>query len=212
MAGAEEQIVHRLLTAIDNDAGVSQRRLSTDMGIAVGSVNWYVKRCLSKGLIKLKHAPVKRYLYYLTPKGFEEKSRLTGAYLQRSLELYRQGRQECSEVLKDFVARGKVRVFLAGDGDFAEIAYLTSLSTPIQIRAVIDNVSGRPSCAGVPVFSSLADAMNATGGGSPDAILLTDLSRPRRCYAAIAEQASEIGLSLDAIHVPRVLNFRPQHD
>ncbi len=210
MAGAEEQIIHRLLTAIDNDAAVSQRRLSTDMGIAVGSVNWYVKRCLSKGLIKLKHAPVKRYLYYLTPKGFEEKSRLTAAYLQRSLELYRQGRQECAEFINHFAAQGKLKLFLAGDGDFAEIAYLSSLNTPVRILAVIDNVSGRLSCAGVPVFPSLAAAIAATGGSTPDAIVLTDLARPRRCHAAIAEQVQEIGMSLDAIHVPRALTFRPE--
>jgi len=209
MPGAEEQIIHRLLTAIDNDSSVSQRRLSLDIGIAVGSVNWYLKRCLSKGLIKLKHAPVKRYIYYLTPRGFEEKSRLTAAYLQRSLELYRQGRQECSQFVRDCVSRGKVRVFLAGDGDLAEIAYLSSLGTAVKIQAVIDRFSERSSCAGVPVFTTLAAAITATGGGQPDAILLTDLSRPRRSYASVVEQAIRTGLSTDAVHIPGVLNFKP---
>jgi len=210
MPGAEEQIIHRLLTAIDNDAGVSQRRLSLDIGIAVGSVNWYLKRCLSKGLIKLKHAPVKRYVYYLTPKGFEEKSRLTAAYLQRSLELYRLGRQECSEFFGECAAKGKVHIFFAGDGDLAEIACLSGLGAPVQIKAVVDNFSGRPSCAGVPVFTTLPAAIAGTGGELPDAILLTDLSRPRRCYASIVEQACEAGLAVDAIYIPRVLNFRPE--
>ena len=209
MSGAEEQIIHRLLTAIENDAGVSQRRLSLDIGIAVGSVNWYLKRCLSKGLIKLKHAPVKRYLYYLTPMGFEEKARMTTDYLQRSLELYRLGRQECSEYFRDCIAQGKTRIFLAGDGDLAEISCLSGLGTQVQIKAVVDNYSGRTSCAGVPVFTTLAAAMTAAGGDRPDAILLTDLSRPRRSYAAISEQAREAGLASVAIHVPRVLNFKP---
>jgi DNA-binding MarR family transcriptional regulator len=210
MPGAEEQIIHQLLTAIDNDSGVSQRGLSLDIGIAVGSVNWYLKRCLSKGLIKLKHAPVKRYVYYLTPKGFEEKSRLTAEYLQRSLELFRLGRQECSEFFGDCAARGKARIFFAGDGDLAEIACLSGLSTPVRIKAVVDSFSGRPSCAGVRVFTTLPAAITATGGELPDAILLTDLSRPRRCYASIVEQAREVGLAADAIHIPRVLNFRPE--
>jgi len=212
MPGAEEQIIHRLLTAIGNDSGVSQRRLSLDIGIAVGSVNWYLKRCLSKGLIKLKHAPVKRYVYYLTPKGFEEKSRLTAAYLQRSLELYRQGRHECAEFISYCIGQGRARIFLAGDGDLAEIAYLSSLGTAAQIRAVVDSFSGRPACAGVPVFPTLAAAISATGGERPDAVLLTDLSRPRRCYVSLTEQAREVGLNVDAIHVPRVLNFRPELD
>ena len=212
MAGANEQIVHRLLTAIENDAGVSQRRLSLDIGIAVGSVNWYLKRCLSKGLIKLKHAPVKRYLYYLTPNGFEEKSRLTTDYLQRSLELYRIGRQECSEFFRDCVAQGKVRIFLAGDGDLAEISCLSGLGTSVQIKAVVDNLSERPSCVGVPVFTTLVAAITAIGGERPDAILLTDLRRPQRSYASITEQAREVGLVADAVHVPRILNFKPEHD
>lgn len=209
MAGAEEQIIERLLTAIDNDAGVSQRRLSNDIGIAVGSVNWHIKRCLSKGLIKLKYAPVRRYLYYLTPKGFEEKSRLTAAYLQRSFELYRRGRQECSELFGNCAALGKLRVFLAGDGDLAEIAYLSSLGTLVQVQAVVDAISNRSSCASVRIFGSLKVAIEEIDGHCPDAIILTDLRRPRRTYSQIAREGAEVGLPPEAIHVLHVLNFRP---
>lgn len=207
MSGAEEQIVHRLLTAIEDDASVSQRRLSLDIGIAVGSVNWYLKRCISKGLIKLQHAPVKRYLYYLTPQGFDEKSRLAAEYLQRSLELYRVGRQECSSFIGSCIAEGKKDVFLVGDGDLAEIACLSALGTEVRIRAVIDGMSARSACAAVPILSTLTAAISETGGVLPGALLLTDLNRPRRSYAAIVEQAQEAGLSAELIHVPRFLNF-----
>ena len=131
MAGAREQeenIVRRLLTTIDQDAAVSQRKLSEEIGIAVGSVNWYLKRCVSKGLVKLQQAPVKRYLYYLTPHGFEEKARLTGTFLQSSLELYRCGRKECDEFFRACEENGKKIIFLAGASDFAEIAVLSSLN------------------------------------------------------------------------------------
>lgn len=68
MLGDKEQIVRRLLVAVDADAGISQRALSAEIGIAVGSINWYLRRCVKKGLIKLQQAPIKRYLYYLTPR------------------------------------------------------------------------------------------------------------------------------------------------
>lgn len=68
MLGEKEQIERRILIAIDADAGISQRALSMEIGIAVGSINWYLKRCVNKGLIKLQQAPIKRYLYYLTPR------------------------------------------------------------------------------------------------------------------------------------------------
>jgi DNA-binding MarR family transcriptional regulator len=208
---AEEQIIHRLLTAIEDNAGISQRRLSLDIGIAVGSVNWYIKRCLNKGLVKLQRAPVKRYLYYLTPKGFEEKSRLTSDFLQRSLELYRRGRGECTEFVRSCAAQGKLRVFLVGDGDLAEIACLSSLGTVVKVTAVIDSIAERPLCASVPVFKTLSEATAATGGELPDAILLTELARPKRIYSDIAEQARHAGLPAEAIHVPNVLNFRPEY-
>ena len=206
MPNAEGLIIHRLLSAIEDDAGVSQRRLSQDIGIAVGSVNWYLKRCLSKGLIKLQHAPVKRYLYCLTPQGFDEKTRLAAEYMQRSLELYRIGRRECSSFVSACAADGRSRVFLFGDGDLAEIACLSALGTEVQIKGVIDDGRSRSSCVTVPVFSSLAAAMLETSG-AVDAILLTDLNRPRRSYAAISQQASKAGLSIDLIHVPRFLNL-----
>lgn len=210
MPGAEELILRRLLTAIEGDAGVSQRRLSVDMGIAVGSVNWYLKRCLNKGFIKLKHAPVKRYLYYLTPKGLEEKARLTGAFLQQSLELYRLGRQECSEFVRACVAEGKLCIFLAGDSDLAEIACISGLGTPLRIKAVIDETRERASCVDTPVYRTLVEAIAETGK-QPDVILLTNVSKPERCYNALAAQVQEAGLPPHIIHVLHLLNFKPAY-
>src|SRR5262245_8168884 len=131
MAGAREQeenIVRRLLTTIDQDAAVSQRKLSEEIGIAVGSVNWYLKRCVSKGLVKLQQAPVRRYLYYLTPHGFEEKARLTGSFLQSSLELYRCGRKECDEFFRGCDETGKTIIFLAGGSDLAGMAVFSGVN------------------------------------------------------------------------------------
>ena len=213
MPATEEHIIRRLLTAIEDDAQVSQRRLSGDIGIAVGSVNWYLKRCIGKGLIKLQEAPVKRYLYYLTPKGFEEKSRLTATFLQRSFELYRQGRSECAEFFARCQATNKGRVFLAGDGDLAEIACLSALNAAASVSAIVDSAAERTSCAGAPVFSALQDAIAETGGAPPDIVLLTDLKRPKRCYNELAAQAKEIGLGPDLIHALPLLKFAPNgHD
>ena len=216
MVWAKEQkknIVWRLLTTIDQDAAVSQRKLSEEIGIAVGSVNWYLKRCVSKGLVKLQQAPVKRYLYYLTPHGFEEKARLTGSFLQSSLELYRHGRKECDEFFRACEADGKKIIFLAGAGDFAEIAVLSSLNTGgSRPLAVIDQRDQFDNCAGVPIAASL-DLATALAGGCPaQAILLTDLSDPKATFHAISAEAAQRGLADDLIHVPRILNFRPERE
>ena len=72
----DDRIVLSLLNSVD-DGAQSQRRIAEELGIALGLVNAYLKRCVKKGLVKVSQAPARRYAYYLTPQGFAEKSRLT---------------------------------------------------------------------------------------------------------------------------------------
>ena len=96
----DERIVLNLLNSVD-DGAQSQRRIAEELGIALGLVNAYLKRCVRKGLVKVSEAPARRYAYYLTPQGFAEKSRLTIEYLTSSLSLFRRARGDCTE---DFFA------------------------------------------------------------------------------------------------------------
>ena len=81
----EESLTLEILQAVEADSDMTQRRLADSMGVALGLANSYLRRCIRKGLVKIKQAPANRYLYYLTPKGFAEKSRLTGDYFAYSL-------------------------------------------------------------------------------------------------------------------------------
>ena len=80
----EEKLTLDLLNAIDQQSDLSQRHLARQMGIALGLTNSYLKRCARKGLVKVSEAPANRYLYYLTPKGFAEKARLSGVRAARN--------------------------------------------------------------------------------------------------------------------------------
>jgi predicted transcriptional regulator len=84
-----QRIMLGLLQSVERDGGQSQRRLAAELGIALGLVNAYLKRCIKKGLVKVSEAPARRYAYYLTPHGFAEKSRLTVDYLSYSFSLFR---------------------------------------------------------------------------------------------------------------------------
>ena len=88
----------------------SQRLLASELGIALGLVNAYLKRCIKKGLVKVRSAPARRYAYYLTPQGFAEKSRLTVEYLSYSFGFFRQAKTDCSELFKSASARGVKKV------------------------------------------------------------------------------------------------------
>ena len=64
-----------LLEFVERNGAQSQRHIAAELGIALGLVNAYLKRCVKKGLIKVSSAPARQYAYYLTPQGFAEKSR-----------------------------------------------------------------------------------------------------------------------------------------
>src|ERR1700723_2941542 len=94
------RIVLGLLESVECDGAQSQRKLASDLGIALGLVNAYLKRCVKKGLLKIGQAPPHRYAYYLTPHGFSEKSRLTIEYLSTSFSFFRRAREDCSALLR----------------------------------------------------------------------------------------------------------------
>src|ERR1700738_702083 len=94
-----ERIVLDLLTSVEHDGDRSQRHIAAELGIALGLVNAYLKRCVKKGLVKVHDAPARRYAYYLTPQGFAEKSRLTVEYLSSSFSFFRLAKADCAHVL-----------------------------------------------------------------------------------------------------------------
>src|SRR5580698_4705894 len=103
--GAEDgRIVLNLLTSLE-DGATSQRRIASELGVALGLVNAYLRRCVNKGLVKVSEAPARRYAYYLTPHGFAEKSRLTVEYLGISFSFFRQARAECADIFSAAHAR-----------------------------------------------------------------------------------------------------------
>ena len=110
----EESLTLEILEAIEARSDVTQRHLARRTGIALGLANSYLKRCVRKGLVKIQHAPANRYFYYLTPKGFAEKSRLTGQYLSFSFKFYRRAAESCAAALARCENNGWTRVTLCG--------------------------------------------------------------------------------------------------
>ena len=148
----DEGIIRDILERVDDSAEINQRDLARDLGIALGMANAYMKRCVRKGWVKVNQAPMRRYRYYLTPKGFAEKSRLTAQYLRDSLTFFRRARQSYNDLFTALAADGVARVVLCGDGELAEIAVLCALDHPLDIIGVSrDNGLDEPVC-GVPAI------------------------------------------------------------
>ncbi len=198
-----------LLSAVERDSAVTQRHLASELGIALGLANAYLKRCAKKGLIKMRQAPLNRYAYYLTPRGFAEKSRLTAEYLTISFDFFRRARHDCAALLEGCAARGWRRVALMGAGELAEIAALGAAEAGVTIVAVIDAQAGG-SCAGRPVVRDLAAAL-ALGGDRPlDAIIITDTRAPQASFDAMIMAMSRHGFGEDHILAPQLLHITPR--
>src|SRR5580765_6671163 len=114
----EGRIVLNLLNSVD-DGARSQRRIAEELGIALGLVNAYLKRCVKKGYVKVSEAPARRYAYYLTPYGFAEKSRLTVEYLSRSFSFFREAKADCIEIFAIAKAQNFHDLVLSGKSDLA---------------------------------------------------------------------------------------------
>ena len=198
----------RLLSAIGQDSAITQRSLSGELGIALGLANAYLKRCAKKGLIKVRQVPLNRYAYYLTPKGFSEKSRLTAEYLKVSFNFFRDARAECSALLEEAGELGRRRIALVGAGELAEIAVLSTSEIDVDIICVIDGQTGLRRCAGKPVVGDLAAAMNlARAAGGLDGFLITDTLAPQNRYDRMVAESASVGFPADYIMVPRLLRI-----
>lgn len=178
-AARTSQIVMGLLEAVERSSDRSQRWLARELGISLGLVNAYIKRCARKGLIKVKRVPAHRFMYYLTPKGFAEKSRLTLEYISYSFEFFRRARTELSATILDAKAAGVHRLVILGVSDLAEIAILCALESGVVVVAAIGQKGGEPKLVGVPVVGMLDEV-----AGAFDGVLPADIADTRASLAA----------------------------
>ena len=184
-----------LLQSVEKDGEKTQRRLASELGIALGLVNTYLRRCAAKGLLKVSKVPARRYTYYLTRRGFLEKSRLTVEYLSYSFEFFRRAREEYRDLLKDAEARGARHVVLLGASELAEIATLCAMETSIEISAIVDPASKLKSLVGRQVLTSLDLVPQPV-----DAVVMTDMKARAESFA---ECRARFGL--EQIYVPAML-------
>jgi DNA-binding MarR family transcriptional regulator len=122
----------RLLEAIEQNADTTQANLADQLGVAVGSVNWYLKRLIRKGHVKVTHLQRRKLKYFLTPQGLALKAHLTSQYMQASLRIYRELRQAARETLAEVKAAGYGAVHLIGDDEATEIFQLTCLEQGVK--------------------------------------------------------------------------------
>ena len=194
--GNHDEILLGVLTAIEQNANTSQRGISRDLNVALGLANAFLKRGVRKGLIKIKQVPRRRYVYYLTPRGFAEKSRLTGEYFAASFTFFRRARAQMSDLMTECASRGWTRIVFAGVSEMAEVGTLCAYNNPVTLVAIVDPAHvGETSC-GLRVKATVAEC------GPFDAVIITALAVPSATLKEI-----KASIASERVFAPRLLRL-----
>lgn len=180
----EKKVMVHLLSEIDRNPSFTQRSLASELGIALGLMNHYLKRCITKGWIRASQISPRRITYFLTPEGFTEKGQMVTDYLARSLTFFRDARAQCEEAFAECKVQGFVNIALIGAGDLADIAKLVAHGTGLQVYVV----------------DSHADLKDY------DAALVTDVVEPQETYDLVKDKIEDNKLlTLRLLHISRVV-------
>lgn len=122
-----KQREYKLLEAISEDENATQAGLAELLGMAVGSVNWYIKRLIGRGYLKATRMDRTRLRYNMTPEGIAAFRRNAASYAKDSLKIYLQLRQQAKALIGDLRARGVESVHVEGSESALDIFRLTCL-------------------------------------------------------------------------------------
>ncbi len=194
------------LSSLEQGEVVTQMRLSQRVAVSVGLINALLKRATHKGYVKARSAPYKRYAYYLTPKGFSEKCRLVGEYLESSLSFFRVARHEYTQIFMRAHAMGKSNFALVGVGELAEIAILAAREANVTIACVLDGDCEKEEYLGLTVVRSPEMISDVDG------FIITHARAPQHAFDALRkDRADEEIFTPPFLRVTRTpLNFKPK--
>ena len=124
---------YELLNEIAQDSMVTQASLSRHLGIAVGSVNWYIKRLIHRGWVKVSRLDRTRLKYDLTPEGMRVFTKRAMLYAKDSLKFYGSLRDKAKSLVTELKQNGIETVYLDGDDETMDILRLTCIENGIAI-------------------------------------------------------------------------------
>jgi DNA-binding MarR family transcriptional regulator len=135
-----KQQEYQLLNEIAQDSLVTQGTLSERLGIAVGSVNWYIKRLISRGWVKVSHLDRTRLKYDLTAEGMKIFTQRAILYARDSLKVYGEYRSKAKELVEELKAQDIRSICIEGNDETTDILKLTCMEAGIATDATHGDV------------------------------------------------------------------------
>ena len=183
MANQEEITHYNILQLLENGEQLSQRRLSSQLGINVASVNFALKKLTKRGFVKMLGANPRRIQYILTPKGIAEKTQLAYKFFDRNFHFYKVVRKDVESKIRNISFHGKKRIAIYGVTDLLEIAYLVIQDKELELVAIVDDETK------IRIFGYHVIGIEEINTCSPDFLLLTkelDTTKRRQIPASVA--------------------------
>jgi len=126
-----------LFNSVESRPNINQRQLARDLDVSLGLTNTYFQRVLKKGWIRAQQVRPRRWLYFITPKGVLEKSRLSLSYLHRTLSSFRELKSKGDEHLRFLSKKGVRGIHLCGENDLTEVLSFCFTGFKIELISVI---------------------------------------------------------------------------
>ena len=94
-----------IIKEIETNPATTQREVSRKLGISLGKTNYLLRELIQKGIIKgesfsTNPGKLRKISYLLTPKGFDEKMRLTYHFLKIKEAEYNKLKEEWNATTK----------------------------------------------------------------------------------------------------------------
>jgi len=161
-----------LLQELEKNPVVSQRELSNKFGIALGVINACLKRMARRGWIRVMGLDHRRIGYYLTPKGFSEKAKLTLHLISWTMQHYSTLKQIIGKRLLEIQEKGIERIVFYGVTDEMEIAYITLQGLNLKLVGIVEDAE---KISKKQVLGFELKEISEIGSLGPDAVLITSL-------------------------------------
>ena len=141
-----------ILDEIEKNPNATQATMANQMNVAIGTVNWHLKRLIDKGYVKIQRCEKKKLKYLITPEGISLRAKLTVDYIHSSFEMYRLIRQRMNAVLDQCAEGSYPALFLDGEGDVHEICRLSCMERGIRVLEKPDGSLPVVKIAGLKLF------------------------------------------------------------
>ena len=173
----QEVVELQILQEIENNGQVTQRDLAKRTGITLSYLNSYLKQLIKRELILVQKMDGKRFLYNLTPEGMVEKVRMTTEYAKWSLNNYKYIREKVIQLCHGLEQNNLYRIVICGISEAAEIVYIATLESGLEIIKVVDDQEEKQVWLKQPV-EPIASLVNCSN--DYDCIIISDISRSQK--------------------------------